>query len=138
MASILKVDELQGIATANDITVTVGATITMSLEQGLAKCWLNYAGSGTTFNDSNGVSSATDNGLGDYTYSFTSNMSNANYAICATAENSSAGAAAISAVPAGDEQFTSSFNVENGYTSTAPAYLNFDCRSYASIFGDLA
>ena len=136
--SEIKVDTLTGKTTANDITVTVGATATMSLEQGLAKCWLNYAGSGTTFNDSNGVSSATDNGVGDYTYSFTSNMSNANYAICATPENSSGGAAVISAVPAGDEQFTSSFNVENGYTSVAPSVLNFDCRSYVSIFGDLA
>jgi len=137
MSEIL-VNKLTGKTAANDITVTVGATATMSMEQGLAKVWLNYAGSGTTFNDSNGVSSATDNGVGDYTYSFTSNMSNTNYAICATAENSSVGGAVISAVPAGDEQFTSSFNVENGYTSASPSILNFDCRSYVSIFGDLA
>ena len=106
--------------------------------EGLAKSWLNYAGSGSTFNDSNNVSSATDNGTGDYTYSFTSNMSNANYAICATAGNTSAGAAVVSAVPANDEQTTSAFNVEHGYTTTSPAFLNFDSVSYASIFGDLA
>ena len=39
MASILKVDELQGIATAGDITVTSeGGAATQSLQQGLAKC----------------------------------------------------------------------------------------------------
>jgi len=137
MSEIL-VNKLTGTSTAKDITVTVGASVTMSLEQGLAKVWLNYAGSGTTFNDSNGVSSATDNGVGDYTYSFTSNMSNANYAICATAANTSAGGAVVSACPANDEQTTSAFNVEHGYTSASPSILNFDSVSYVSIFGDLA
>ena len=123
---------------ADTITGSDGSSPVTLTKQSAAKAWLKYAGSGTTFDDSEGVSSATDNGVGDYTYSFTSNMSNANYAICATAENSSVGGAVISAVPAGDEQFTSSFNVENGYTSASPSILNFDCRSYVSIFGDLA
>ena len=33
MASILKVDELQGIATAKTVTVTVGASVTQSLNK---------------------------------------------------------------------------------------------------------
>jgi len=107
-------------------------------KQHAAKAWINYAGSGSSFNDSFNASSATDNGQGDYTYSFTSNMSNANYAICATAANTSAGAAVISACPANDEQTTSQFNVEQGYTSNIPSYINFDGVDYVSIFGDLA
>lgn len=41
--SEIKVDTLTGKTTANDITVTVGATATMSLEQGLAKAFHGYA-----------------------------------------------------------------------------------------------
>ena len=37
--SEIKVDTLTGKTTANDITVTVGASATQSLEQGLAKAW---------------------------------------------------------------------------------------------------
>ena len=40
--SEIKVDTLTGKTTANDITVTVGATATMSLEQGLTKAWVTY------------------------------------------------------------------------------------------------
>jgi hypothetical protein len=38
MASILKVDELRGIVSAGDITVTDGS-VTMKLQDGLAKAW---------------------------------------------------------------------------------------------------
>ena len=39
MASILKVDEMQGVTSAGDITITGEGTATMQLQQGLAKCW---------------------------------------------------------------------------------------------------
>ncbi len=42
--SEIKVDALTGKTTANDITVTVGATVTQSLEKGLSKCWVNFDG----------------------------------------------------------------------------------------------
>lgn len=121
----------------NTIQNLSGGPVTLT-KQHAAKAWLKYAGSGTTFDDSEGVSSATDNGTGDYTYSLISTMSNANYAICSTAANTSAGGAVISACPANDEQTTSAFNVEHGYTSGSPSILNFDSVSYVSIFGDLA
>ena len=41
MASILKVDDLRGNTTANDITVTVGASVTQSLKNGIAKLGLD-------------------------------------------------------------------------------------------------
>ena len=47
MASELQVDKLTGNTTANDITVTVWASVTMSLEQGLAKSWVSSNGTGT-------------------------------------------------------------------------------------------
>lgn len=45
--SEIKVDTLTGKTTANDITVTVGATATQSLEQGLAKMFAYITGDGT-------------------------------------------------------------------------------------------
>tara|TARA_B100000900_G_scaffold244297_1_gene207695 strand:- start:2113 stop:2514 length:402 start_codon:yes stop_codon:yes gene_type:complete len=82
MASILKVDDLRGNTAAGDITITSeGGSATMQLQQGVAKAWFHYDGSGTTFADSFNGASATDDGTGTYTMTFTSSMSNANYAV---------------------------------------------------------
>ena len=76
MASVLKVDALQGIASAGAITVTSeGGAATQSLQQGLCKAWLQGNSDASTDDDFN-IASGTDNGTGDYTYSFTANMNN--------------------------------------------------------------
>jgi len=93
--SEIKVDTLTGKTTANDITVTVGATATMSLEQGLAKAWIHFdahgdssAGSGTPINrDSLNVSTLGDDGTGDYTVNFSSNFANGFYASSGTGDH---------------------------------------------------
>ena len=78
--SEIKVDTLTGKTTANDITVTVGATATQSLRDGLVKHFSNFDGRGNTFYGSFNASSITDNATGDYTitvttaFSGTSNM----------------------------------------------------------------
>ena len=79
MASILKVDELQGIAAAKTVTVTVGATATQSLEQGLGKMWVNLTNA-AVINDSFNVSSAVDDNTGRYTVNFTNAFTNSDYA----------------------------------------------------------
>ena len=80
MASELKVDKFTGVTTAGSILVTgEGNSTTTNLQQGLAKVFVNYSGSGTTFRNSFNCSSATDNGSGDYTASFSNNMSDANW-----------------------------------------------------------
>ena len=68
MAGILKVDELRGIASAGDITVTSeGGAATQSLQQGLAKSWSRFNGNGTVaIQDSLNMSSVTDQGTGQY------------------------------------------------------------------------
>ena len=79
MASILKVDELQGITAAGDITVTSeGGAATQSLQQGLAKAFI-YENAGTTILKSFNVASLVDNGVGDYIVNFTNNMNDAYY-----------------------------------------------------------
>jgi hypothetical protein len=80
MASILKVDEMQGVTSAGDITITGEGTATMRLQQGLAKAWIDYKGTSTnSIRDSLNFASVSDNGTGDYTASYTSAMGNANY-----------------------------------------------------------
>ena len=81
MASILKVDTITGVATAGSIAVTgEGNSTTTNLQQGLAKAWVNLDGTGTiAMRDSFNMSGVTDNGTGDYTYTMTNVMSNANY-----------------------------------------------------------
>ena len=82
MASILKVDELQGITAAGDITITSeGGAATQSLQQGLAKAWINFNGTGTVAaRDSHNVSSLVDTAAGRYQINFSTSMNNDDYA----------------------------------------------------------
>ena len=81
MASILKVDALQGVTAAGSILVTgEGNSTTTNLQQGLAKTWVNIDGTGTiAARDSLNVGSLTDNGTGKYDINFTNNFGNTNY-----------------------------------------------------------
>ena len=89
MASILKVDEMQGVTSAGDITITSeGGSATQSLQQGLAKAWASLVQTSTqTLNDSLNVTSITDNGTGETTVTYTNVMSNSNYSSQATIGN---------------------------------------------------
>jgi len=80
--SEIKVDTLTGKTTAGDITVTSeGGAATQSLQQGLAKAWVNFNGTGTiATQDSLNHSSLTDHDTGKYSNTLVSAMSNANYA----------------------------------------------------------
>ena len=88
--SEIKVDTLTGKTTANDVTVTVGATATMSLEQGLAKVWINMDGTGTiSTRDSFNLASITDSGTGTYQHNSTNAMSSDDYTCVYNAGNGS-------------------------------------------------
>ena len=77
MASILKVDTITGVATAGSIAITgEGNSTTTNLQQGLAKSWVNFDGTGTiAARDSFNHSSLTDRGTGFYAVTITSAMS---------------------------------------------------------------
>jgi hypothetical protein len=79
--SEIKVDSLTGKTSAGDITVTSeGGAATMQLQQGLAKCWVNFNGTGTiAARDSLNLSSLTDNATSDYTINPANALANANY-----------------------------------------------------------
>ena len=78
--SEIKVDTLTGKTTANDITVTVGATATQSLKDGTANVWCNFNGSAFASRTSLNVSSESDNGTGDYHVTATNAFSTINNA----------------------------------------------------------
>ena len=83
MSEIL-VNKLTGTSTAGSILVTgEGNSTTTSLQQGLAKAWVNFNGSTFGINDSFNVGSMTDNSTGDYTVTFSNALSSANFSTTA-------------------------------------------------------
>jgi len=133
MASILKVDELRGIASAGDITVTSeGGAATMQLQQGLAKAWADVS-SPTAINDSLNVASITDDGgsaPNDYTLAYTSNMGSANFSVTATAEGTA------TRIATADNKSASGFSL-NVYVSNNPGTATGTTADF-TVHGDLA
>ena len=125
--STLTVDNLKGKTTAKTITVTVGATATQSLEQGLAKAWSKLTDDADT--NSFNVSGTTDNGTaGNTTITFTNNMANVNYAL-ATCILEDFNMVCISTA-----QTTSNYTVQVENTSNSVG----DANSSSIVMGDLA
>ena len=89
--STIIADNLTGKTSAGSITVTSeGGAATQSLQQGLAKAWVNFNGTGTiATRDSLNVGSLTDNGTGDYKVNYSSSFSNDDYSATASANSSS-------------------------------------------------
>ena len=87
MSTIL-VDNLTGKTSAGSITVTSeGGAATQSLQQGLAKCWVNFNGQGAiAARDSFNLSSLDDNGTGDYGVNMSSVFSSANHSAHGTCD----------------------------------------------------
>ena len=131
MASILKVDELRGIASTGNITITSeGGAATMQLQQGLAKAWVNFNGTGTiAARDSLNLSSLSDGGTGDYTVNFSSSFNAADYCISGTA----GGNRFLS--PSNGSETSSSVRVRSQYGDVAYSDSTLTCPH---ITGDLA
>ena len=77
-----KLDTVKGYTSAASISVVgEGGSTTTNLQQGLAKCWIQFNGTGTiSTQDSFNRGGLTDNGTGDYTVTYTNNMANDDYA----------------------------------------------------------
>ena len=127
------VNKLTGKTSAGDIdVVSEGGGATMQLQQGLAKAWINFNGTGTVaIRGSFNAASITDNGTGDYTLSFSNSLSSGNFAW-------SGGAQELFAVgvftPSGYGTTSKRFNVK-GTNTTA----NGDAQDVNfSLHGDLA
>ena len=135
MASILKVDEMQGVTSAGDITITSeGGAATQSLQQGLAKSWINMFGDDASTRDTLNVASTSDDAVGKKTVNLTSSFSSADFAT-----TTSVGETISSA---GNRASTSSPTDSNTYlfytsSSNTGSYNDNDYMT-ASSFGDLA
>ena len=135
MASILKVDELQGIVSAGDITVTSeGGAATQSLQQGLAKAWQNLNGSTFGLRDSFNTSTATDVSTGNYNFSFTNNMSNDDYTIVMSTQNFSTNTNTANNIHQGLAPTTSTVRVQHVENSAVADTSEVACTTN----GDLA
>ena len=78
--STIKVNNLQSASGGSNSTPE-------EIEQGRAKAWVSFSGSGTpSINDDFNVSSITDNGTGQFTVNFTSSMANNDYACLITTQ----------------------------------------------------
>ncbi len=135
MASILKVDTLTGVTTAGSISVTgEGNSTTTNLQQGLAKVWVNFNGTGTiAIRDSLSVSGLVDNGTGNYTVNFTNAMSSADFSALATCGLDSGGSRAFCST---DSHATTSVAI---LLRQASSNNNIDAADVQSgLLGDLA
>ena len=140
MASILKVDELQGITAAGDITITSeGGAATQSLQQGLAKAWGQFNGRDATiaYSDSFNCASLTDNGTSDYTTTRTNNMGNADYSAFGTAGRLSTSERNFNINDEGLPNTTSAVRIQ---ITTSDGAISSDQAAYVAfgILGDLA
>ena len=127
--SEIKVDTLTGKTTANDITVTAGATATMSLEQGLAKAWVK-ANTAAVVADSISVSTGVDNGTGDYQFNLSNSMANTDYCQITGAIAAELTGVKNTTIVSSNFKITS-FKRDDVYTAR-------DANTYCSIHGDLA
>tara|TARA_R100000278_G_scaffold102227_1_gene78714 strand:+ start:81 stop:470 length:390 start_codon:yes stop_codon:yes gene_type:complete len=76
--STLKVNTIQDSSGSN-------ASTTEQINQGRAKAWCNFNGTGTpAIRDSFNISSLTDNATGDFTLNFSNAFSNTNYCLAGT------------------------------------------------------
>ena len=117
--STLLVNTLTGTSTAGSIAVTgEGNSTTTNLQQGLVKYWINFNATGTAAaRDSFNHSSLTDNGTGDFSFTFTNAMNNASYCIASTAS-----------------RYDSVIADATGFSGTDPTTTAFRMKYWASGF----
>ena len=134
--STLITNTFTGKTSAGSIVVTgEGGSNTTNLQQGLAKSWANLNGTSTiALRDSLNVASVTDDGTGDYDFTYTTAFGNVNYSI--EMGNSFTSTAAWACNNSGGEVTTTAFWNMNIFDRSGNAQ---DCTyGYYSAHGDLA
>jgi len=134
--STLNVDALVGNTSANAITVRGEGTATTSLQQGLAKSWINMDGSGTVgISDSFNVSGISDDGTGQYQLQIATDMANADYS--ATTGLTRGGLANISFIDSGSDWNATTGTVGFITADNTNTQFDPDCITI-TVHGDLA
>ena len=122
MASELRVNTLKDASGNNSIATSFVAG-------GSAKAWVEGSNA-AALTDSFNISGGTDNGTGDYSYAFSSNMGSANYSISVSCH--SGGLAATN-----DDSQTASVYKAQIFSRTSTGSAS-DQVNYSSVHGDLA
>ena len=131
MALTRVINEGIGLASA----IAGEGTATTNLQQGLAKVWVNLKGTDTFgVRDSFNLTSATDNGTGDYTLTIANDMGNTTYASPCSAGNTSSGRYNIISDSDGKATGTAGFF---GFQTSTGSALDSDEIS-VELLGDLA
>lgn len=108
------------------------------------RAWVSLSMSGSSINDSYNVSSLSDNGIGDFSMHFSSNMGNTNYTHVSGCSHASVLGAictleGVDGVAVASNYQTGLFRMNSVYANNAVARTNFDIdRANVSINGDLA
>lgn len=135
-ATTVTTDSLVGSTSANAITIRGEGSATTSLQQGLAKSWVNFNGTatGATARDSLNVSTMTDRGAGKFTITFATVMGNTNYNSVASA---TVGGADNYNRMAGAASNATNFSYLNTFATNPPELYDANYTS-ATFHGDLA
>jgi hypothetical protein len=132
-------DKLTGKTSAGDVTITSGS-VTYKMQDGLAKCFLNFDQSDNGVDGSLNVSSVTDNGVSDITNNFTNSFNNDHYSTCGFSGFDSGGQntwiSGHQSLPIGTWKQSGLLRAQASY---ANATRNADINDFNLIhFGDLA
>ncbi len=137
----LKTNTLTGTSTAGSIAVTAeGNSTTTNLQQGLAKAWTHFQGTGTATNvDGLNISSVDDDGTGDHGLHFTNNMANATYCVPIGVDDDNSSQSVIEVDTSNTTMATTGFDFEGYYLNSSTNRTNLDIANiYLVIIGDLA
>ena len=134
MASELKVDKFTGVTTAGSILVTgEGNSTTTNLQQGLAKAWVNFNGTGTpAIRDSLNFSSITDSGTGYGDTNFTNSFANSDFCDLRRGDDSTNGFVQLA-------DMSSSTTSKCSFQSRNSSFVTGDCADQVTVVhGDIA
>ena len=129
MASELRVNTLKDASGNNSVATSI-------VFNGTAKMWVSYSCASTTPKDSYNVASLTDNGTGDFTTTFTSAMSNDDYAVPTSSNNGDAGSTSYNLDP--HAYATNSVRCDSFQNSTSVSAQVDSINNHIALFGDLA
>ena len=119
---------------ANTISAANGTDPVTLTKQSAAKAWVNFAGAGTSINDSQSMSSLSDDSTGKFTLTMSSAMGNTNYSVSQGIQEIGT-ANDHATVVRSDVTITSSVFGVATYSSSSYQDVTL---CYASIHGDLA
>ena len=139
MASILKVNTLTGVTTADSISVTTGATTTV-LQKGMLKVTLHLNSlASNALSETLNVSSADDDGTGDFGIHFSNNFNTANYVMTHAVNDGGASTAQFATDITYGTNTTATTDIENHYVTAGDNRTNADSYGIMLMFaGDLA